>query len=131
VSRAARADHDAPALASCRAAWCEVQRAGPVVADPIEADSSFRTSVPGLLAAGDVTGEMPSVARAIGAGHSAAAMSVQDLMAEAHGLTQTGSGTARLVTRDNPGAADLVGRQLPGPAERLRSRSVAAAAEVV
>jgi thioredoxin reductase len=54
---------------------------GPVVVDAIEVDSSFRTSVPGLFAAGDVTGEMPSVARAIGAGHSAAAMIVQELVA--------------------------------------------------
>ena len=69
---------------------------GPVVADPIEVDSSFRTSVPGLFAAGDVTGEMPSVARAIGAGHSAAAMIVQDLVAEAHGVTHTGPSTARV-----------------------------------
>jgi thioredoxin reductase len=52
---------------------------------------SFRTSVSGLFAAGGVTGEMPSVARAIGAGHSAAAMIVQDLMAGAHGLAPAGA----------------------------------------
>ena len=55
---------------------------GPIVADAIEVDPSFRTSVPGLFAAGDVTGHMPSVARAIAAGHSAAAMIVQDLVAD-------------------------------------------------
>ena len=55
---------------------------GPIVTDAIEVDPSFRTSVPGLFAAGDVTGHMPSVARAIAAGHSAAAMIVQDLVAD-------------------------------------------------
>jgi len=54
----------------------------PIVADAIEVDSIFRTSVPGLFAAGDVTGHMPSVARAIAAGHSAAAGIVQELVAD-------------------------------------------------
>jgi thioredoxin reductase len=52
---------------------------GPLVVDAVDVDSTFRTSVPGLFAAGDVTGHMPSVARAIAAGHSVAAMLVHDL----------------------------------------------------
>ena len=48
----------------------------------------LHTSVPGLSAAGDVsTQAVPSVANAVAAGSSAAAMIVQGLMAEAHGLT--------------------------------------------
>ena len=57
---------------------------GPVVADAIEVDPTFRTNVPGLFAAGDVIGGMASVARAIAAGHSAAALIVHDLIDEAH-----------------------------------------------
>ena len=54
----------------------------PMVADAIDVDAIFATSVPGLFAAGDVTGHMPSVARAIAAGHSAAAVIVQELVAD-------------------------------------------------
>jgi thioredoxin reductase len=71
-----------------------ISEPGPVVADPVEVDASFRTSVRGLFAAGDVTGHMPSVARAIAAGHSAAATIVQELMAEAYGLEPVGAGRA-------------------------------------
>ena len=53
---------------------------GPVVADALEVDKSWRTTVPGLLAAGDVSGQMPSVANAVAAGSTAAAMIVHDLM---------------------------------------------------
>ena len=60
---------------------------GPVAVDPIQIDPMFHTSVAGLSAAGDVSVQMPSVANAIAAGSSAAAMIVHDLMAEAHGLT--------------------------------------------
>jgi thioredoxin reductase len=66
--------------------------AGPVVADAIEVDAAFRTSVPGLLAAGDVSPRMPSVANAVAAGSTAAAMIVHDSMAEAHGLAPIGAG---------------------------------------
>jgi thioredoxin reductase len=55
----------------------------PVVADAVEVDDSFHSRVPGLSAAGDVSGRMPSVANAIAAGSSAAAMIVHDLVAEA------------------------------------------------
>ena len=58
----------------------------PIVADAIEVDRMFETSAPGVFAAGDVSGQMPSVANAVAAGSSAAAMVVHDLMEEAHGL---------------------------------------------
>jgi thioredoxin reductase len=54
-----------------------------LAADAIEVDAGFHTSVPGLSAAGDATPAMPSVANAIAAGSSAAAMIVHGLMAEA------------------------------------------------
>jgi thioredoxin reductase len=59
---------------------------GPVMADPVEVDPAFHTSAAGVLAAGDVCGQMPSVANAIASGSSAAAMVVHGLMAEAHAL---------------------------------------------
>jgi thioredoxin reductase len=68
---------------------------GPVVVDAVEIDRGFHTSVPGLFAAGDVSPQMPSVANAVAAGSSAAAMIVHDSMAEAHGLTPVGADSAR------------------------------------
>ncbi len=59
---------------------------GPLAADALEVDATFHTSVPGPSAAGDVNGQMPSVANVIAAGSSAAAMIVHGLMAEGHGL---------------------------------------------
>ena len=59
---------------------------GPVVADAVEVDESFHSSVPGVSAAGDVSGRMPSVANAIAAGSSAAAMIVHGLATEASEL---------------------------------------------
>jgi thioredoxin reductase len=53
---------------------------GVLVADAIEVDAALHTTVPGLLAAGDVTGQMPSVANAIAAGSAAAARIVHGLM---------------------------------------------------
>jgi thioredoxin reductase len=57
-----------------------------LAADGLRVDSGFRTSVPGLWAAGDVIAAMPSVANSVAAGSTAAATIVQDVMAEAHGL---------------------------------------------
>ena len=74
---------------------------GPVVVDAVEVDRAFHTSVPGLFAGGDVTSQMPSVANAVAAGSTAAAMIVHSLMAEAHGLephahaTPNGAGATR------------------------------------
>jgi thioredoxin reductase len=59
---------------------------GHVVADAVEVDASFATDVPGLFAAGDLSVQMPSVATAVAAGSSAAAMVVHDLMTEVHRL---------------------------------------------
>ncbi len=59
---------------------------GPLAVDAVEIDPKFHTSVPGLSAAGDVGTEMPSVANAVAAGSTAAAMIVGGLMAEAQGL---------------------------------------------
>jgi thioredoxin reductase len=61
---------------------------GPVAVDAIEVDPMFHTRVPGLSAAGDVSSQqLPSVANAVAAGSSAAAIIVHGLMSEAHGLT--------------------------------------------
>jgi thioredoxin reductase len=57
---------------------------GPVVADAVEVDQRFHTGVPGLFAAGDVSVQMPSVANAVAAGSTAAAMIVGDVVAAAH-----------------------------------------------
>jgi thioredoxin reductase len=64
---------------------------GPIVVDAVEADPTFHTGVPGLSAAGDVTGHMQSVANAIAAGSTAAAVVVHGLMAEDHDLEQVGA----------------------------------------
>jgi thioredoxin reductase len=56
---------------------------GPVVADGVEIDQAFQTNVPGLLAAGDLSPRMPSVANAVAAGSTAAAMIVQELVGAA------------------------------------------------
>jgi thioredoxin reductase len=67
---------------------------GPVTADALEVDAKFATSAPGVFAAGDVVVPMPSVANAVASGHSAAAMVVQSLVAEAHGVAPAGAGAA-------------------------------------
>ena len=54
----------------------------PLVADAVEVDEGFHSSVAGLSAAGDASGQMQSVANAIAAGSSAAAMIVHGLMAD-------------------------------------------------
>ena len=64
---------------------------GPIAVDAVEVDRMLHTSVPGLYAAGDVSAEMPSVANAVAAGSSAAAMIVGGLMSEAHGLAPVGA----------------------------------------
>jgi thioredoxin reductase len=51
----------------------------PLIADAIEVDAKFATSVSGLYAAGDASGQMQSVANAVAAGSVAAAMIVHDL----------------------------------------------------
>jgi thioredoxin reductase len=55
---------------------------GPVAADAVEVDPTGQTRVPGLFAAGDLTGRMPSVANAIASGSAAAAGVVHSLADE-------------------------------------------------
>jgi thioredoxin reductase len=55
---------------------------GPVAVDAVEVDPLGQTSVPGLFAAGDLTGRMPSVANAIASGSAAAAGVVHSLADE-------------------------------------------------
>ncbi|KMO77529.1 pyridine nucleotide-disulfide oxidoreductase [Mycolicibacterium chubuense] len=55
---------------------------GPVSAEAIAVDAFWRTSVPGVYAAGDVCAQMPQVAGAIAAGSGAAVAIVGSLMEE-------------------------------------------------
>jgi thioredoxin reductase len=52
----------------------------PMVIDPVGIDKMGMTGVPGISAAGDVTGGAPQVATAIAAGSLAAAMIVRELL---------------------------------------------------
>ena len=56
--------------------------ANPVSPESIEIDAMYRTSVPGVFAAGDVSAQRPQVATAIAAGSAAAASIVMSLMEE-------------------------------------------------
>jgi thioredoxin reductase len=51
-----------------------------MVIDPVGIDEMGMTGVPGISAAGDVTGGAPQVATAIAAGSLAAAMIVRELL---------------------------------------------------
>lgn len=64
----------------------DITEPGPVAEDPVGVDPLCRTSIPGVFAAGDLTGEMPQVAGAIAAGSRAAAAVVQSLVADDYGL---------------------------------------------
>jgi thioredoxin reductase len=52
----------------------------------VQVDPMYATNVPGVYAAGDSTGTMPSVANSIAAGSSAAARIVHDVVFERHGV---------------------------------------------
>ncbi|NDJ89609.1 NAD(P)/FAD-dependent oxidoreductase [Mycolicibacter kumamotonensis] len=67
---------------------------GPGAEDPVGVDPLCRTSISGVFAAGDLTGEMPQVAAAIAAGSRAAAAVVQSLAADDYGLPLPGLATA-------------------------------------
>jgi thioredoxin reductase len=58
----------------------------PVIVDGIEVDPFYRTSVPGVFAAGDVSAAIPQVAGAVAAGSMAATAAVQSLLADDFGL---------------------------------------------
>ena len=55
----------------------------PPAEERIKVDQAFRTSVSGVLAAGDVCVQMPSVANAVASGSTAAAVVVHELTSEA------------------------------------------------
>lgn len=55
---------------------------GPLAADAVVVDARYETTVPGLFAAGDAGGVMPSVANAVASGNTAAAMLVGSLVLE-------------------------------------------------
>jgi thioredoxin reductase len=54
--------------------------------DAVAVDDMYGTNVPGVFAAGDTIGVMPSVANSVAAGSSAAAAIVRSLVFERHGL---------------------------------------------
>lgn len=64
----------------------ELAAPGPVVADAVVVDQLYRTSVPGVFAAGDTCAQMPQVATAIASGSAAAAAALQSLLNERVGL---------------------------------------------
>ena len=67
----------------------------PMTAEALALDAMSATTVPGLFAAGDLGGRMPSVANSIAAGSQAAAAVVHSLMAD-HGAPATaGAAPAR------------------------------------
>ncbi len=57
----------------------ELAEPNPIFTAALAVDAMYRTTTPGLFAAGDVAGEMPSVANAVAAGSKAAAMVVREL----------------------------------------------------
>ncbi len=59
---------------------------GPLFADALAVDATSATSVPGLFAAGDAAGAMPSVANAVASGNTTAAMVVMSLTTAPRGL---------------------------------------------
>jgi thioredoxin reductase len=65
----------------------------PLVADAVEAGPTGETTVPGLYVAGDLSGQMQSVANAVAAGSMTAAMVVHGLADELH-YTPAGVPTA-------------------------------------
>ena len=58
----------------------------PVAANPVAVDGFYRTTAPGVFAAGDLSAQMPQVAAAIAGGSQAAAAVVQSLVADEYGL---------------------------------------------
>ncbi|ODQ95222.1 NAD(P)/FAD-dependent oxidoreductase [Mycolicibacterium holsaticum] len=65
-----------------------VEFAGPtaVSAQPVAVDALYRTTTPGVFAAGDLSVQMPQVAAAVASGSLAAAAVVQSLVADEYGL---------------------------------------------
>jgi thioredoxin reductase len=61
----------------------------PSAAKPIGVDALYRTTAPGVFAAGDVSAQLPQVAAAVAAGSLAATAVVQSLLADDYGLAAT------------------------------------------
>jgi thioredoxin reductase len=61
----------------------------PLAQDAVEVDAQWRTAVPGLFAAGDVSAQLPQVAAAAAAGSLAATAVVQSLLADDYGVAGT------------------------------------------
>ncbi|MGV0875113.1 NAD(P)/FAD-dependent oxidoreductase [Mycolicibacterium sp. XJ879] len=62
----------------------------PISVDPVAVDALYRTTAPGVFAAGDLSAQMPQVAAAVASGSLAAAAVVQSLVADQHGLAVPG-----------------------------------------
>jgi thioredoxin reductase len=60
----------------------ELASKAPLVADAVQVDEGFHSSVPGVSATGDASGQMQSVANAIAGGSTAAAIIVHGLMSD-------------------------------------------------
>jgi thioredoxin reductase len=58
----------------------------PTAEDPVAVDALYRTTAPGVFAAGDLSAPMPQVAASIAGGSLAAVAVVQSLLADDHGL---------------------------------------------
>jgi thioredoxin reductase len=65
---------------------------GPLFANALAVDAKSATTVPGLFAAGDAGGVMPSVANAVASGNTAAAMVVMSLMTASRDLAASAAG---------------------------------------
>jgi len=65
------------------ASYCEPT---PLAENPVDVDTLYRTTAPGVFAAGDLSAQMPQVATAVAAGSLAAAAVVQSLLADEYGL---------------------------------------------
>lgn len=92
MRRPARPGHAAPASALAAQLGAANTEPWPPFADALAVDATSATSVPGLFAAGDAGGVMPSVANAVASGSTAAAMVVMSLMTAPHGLVASAAG---------------------------------------
>jgi thioredoxin reductase len=61
----------------------------PSAENPVGVDALYRTTAPGVFAAGDVSAQLPQVAAAVAAGSLAATAVVQSLLADDYGLAVT------------------------------------------
>ena len=62
----------------------------PLAQNPVQVDAQYRTTAPGVFAAGDIGAQMPQVAAAVAAGSLAAVAVVQSLMGDDHAVVAEG-----------------------------------------